>query len=370
MIRTHDIFPLKIIEKKIVLDQNINQIDHLQKHLKGVTSSSPIFIGYGIINKCVMKTLIFGPANAGKTSLMRTTCQGYTFFRVMKIPPTRGISRENFLFRGLLAITIWDAGGQDKYIDRYFSENQREIVFSEVEIPIYVVDTSAIDEKQKIIFQQFVKNLNEFSPDIKKIYVLLNKTDLENADPDRSYNNLLKDLTPKLKDLCAFTPVSVKEGTAQHRLIEILDYALQNSVLELEKLKEIRTTLEQMKANINCDFILFNRPDGLITTSTIGKIKTDPLNFLSLDIGVLESNIDLIFSRIQSQLGNESSPLSLSSYIYETENEYVVFREIEDYAMIMVISHGKSLEILGQILKEISGSEKPFQDLNNMISHR
>src|SRR6056297_1532186 len=103
-----------------------------------------------------MKTLVFGPENAGKTSLLRTTCDGYSYMRVINIPPTRGVSRENYLFRGLLELTLWDAGGQKKYRDRFFSD-RKEIIFSEVKIPIFMVDCSVKKKNQKEIFDKFLK---------------------------------------------------------------------------------------------------------------------------------------------------------------------------------------------------------------------
>ena len=40
-----------------------------------------------------MKILLFGPQNAGKTSLMQTTCYGYDFMKVLNLKPTKGISK-------------------------------------------------------------------------------------------------------------------------------------------------------------------------------------------------------------------------------------------------------------------------------------
>ena len=93
-----------------------------------------------------MKTLLFGPANAGKTSLMRTACLGYAFVKVSDLKPTKGISRENFIFRGLLELTIWDSGGQEAYLDKYFND-QKDVVFSEVEIPIFMVDSCVVNTR-------------------------------------------------------------------------------------------------------------------------------------------------------------------------------------------------------------------------------
>ncbi len=86
-----------------------------------------------------MKTIIFGPAAAGKTSLMKTTCLGYSFVKVANLKPTKGISRENFIFRGLLELNVWDAGGQSRYLEKYFSDSQKPIVFGDIDIKLFPI---------------------------------------------------------------------------------------------------------------------------------------------------------------------------------------------------------------------------------------
>ena len=102
-----------------------------------------------------------GKAGVGKTSLMKTTCQGHSFLQTIDIPPTKGISRENYLFRGLLEISLWDAGGQQKYLERYFSQTQKEVIFSDVDIPVFMVDTSE-DPKDQQLFTQFLETLFKY----------------------------------------------------------------------------------------------------------------------------------------------------------------------------------------------------------------
>lgn len=317
-----------------------------------------------------MKTLIFGPSNAGKTSLMRTVSQGYSFVRVIDLPPTRGISRENYLFRGLLEITIWDAGGQEKYMDRYFSEGQKEAIFSDVEIPIFMIDSTAMEQRHIDFFNQFLHNILEFSPNVHSIHVFFNKVDLPLAQPELILHEFRNVLSPRAKEICKFSNVSVKDGTAQAKLIEILDNALQNSVKELEKIAKIRNFLELMKAQTACEYIVFNRPDGLIITSTLGEIRTEAFNFLSMDIGSLESNIDSIFSKIMHKLARPSQALHLSSMIYETGENYLVMREIGDYAMLMAISSKKSNDLLSKIFTQIDRSNPTMNELDKSLKHR
>jgi len=170
-----------------------------------------------------MKILLFGPAGAGKTSLMRTTCLGYNFMKVLNLKPTKGVSRENFIFRGIMELNVWDLGGQERYMERYFSESQRELIFSEATTAVFMVDSISMDDDVRDVFDNFLKYLIEFSPEITMVYVLLNKIDLQESKEDEYYEILTNELDEELMEKLSFTPVSVKEGSAQHRLIEILD---------------------------------------------------------------------------------------------------------------------------------------------------
>ena len=303
-----------------------------------------------------MKVLLFGPAGAGKTSLMRTTCLGYNFMKVLNLKPTKGVSRENFIFRGILELSIWDLGGQERYLERYFSESQRELIFSEVTAAVFMVDSAIIDVEVRDIFDNFLKYLFEFSPEIDKAYVLLNKIDLQESKEDEFYEILSKNLNGEFKDKISFTPVSVKEGSAQHRLIEILDFEIQKSTLSLQRLGKIRHLLDELKLTTLSEYLLFNQPDGLLITSTFGKFESKPLQFMKFEIGTLDSNIYNIYQQIM-ELQNISnlSPLKLSTVVYESEDCWIIVKEVINGAVLMGVTRGKQPEIFSGVLSALNG---------------
>lgn len=311
-----------------------------------------------------MKTLIFGPSNAGKTSLLRTVCLGYNFMKVVNLKPTKGISRENFIFRGIMELNIWDAGGQEVYMKRYFSEKQRELIFSEITTTVFMVDATVTDPKVRETFDKYLMNVFEFSPHIDRVYVLLNKIDLQDSKEDEVYKILSEDLDEEIKEKVQYTPVSVKEGSAQHRLIEILDYEIQKSTLSLQRLGKIRHLLDQFKIDTLSEYLLFNRPDGLLIASTFGKFESKPLEFMKFEIGTLDSNMYQIYKKIMKLMNKSTiSPLELSTIIYESDNSHILIKEVANEAILMAVTKNKDENVFFDVMKTISS--KKFEDLKS-----
>jgi len=276
--------------------------------------------------------------------------------KVLNLKPTKGVSRENFIFRGIMELNVWDLGGQERYLERYFSESQRELIFSEAATAVFMVDSAAVDSEVRDIFEKFLKYVLEFSPKIDNIYVLLNKIDLQESREDDYYQILIKDLNNGLLERLSITPVSVKEGSAQHRLIEILDYEIQKNTLSMQRLGKIRHSLDELKINTLSEYLLFNQPDGLLISSTFGKFESKPLQFMRFEIGTLDSNIYSIYQQIMElQSVSNLSPLSLSTIIYESENCWILVKEVSNGAVLMAVTRNKSPEVFSSVMNALTG---------------
>jgi GTPase SAR1 family protein len=285
--------------------------------------------------------------------------------KVLNLKPTKSISRENFIFRGIMELNVWDAGGQEHYMEKYFSESHRELVFSEVTTAIFMADSAVIEERVKEIFDKFLTYIFEFSPQINKVYVLLNKIDLEDSQEDKLYELLVEGLSSELKSKIAFTPVSVKEGSAQHRLIEVLDFEIQQNTLALQRLGKIRHLLDEFKVSTLSEYLLFNQPDGLLISSTLGKFESKPLQFMKFEIGTLDSNIYQIYTKIMELLNSDISPLELSTIIYESGENYVLLKEVGNGTVLMAVTKSKNEEAFTTVIKTLSG--KNFDKLKQYL---
>jgi hypothetical protein len=211
-----------------------------------------------------------------------------------------------------------------------------------------------------------MKYIFEFSPGIDTVYVLLNKIDLQESKEDEIYELLIKDLTDDLKSKVAFTPVSVKEGSAQHRLIEVLDFKIQQNTMALQRLGKIRHMLDQLKLTTLSEYFLFNQPDGLLIASTIGKFEHKPLQFLRFEIGSLDSNIYQIYTKIMNLSNSTISPLELSAVIYESDNNYILVKEISNGSVLMIVTKSKSEETYNTITNSLNSED--FKNLKKFLN--
>jgi hypothetical protein len=196
--------------------------------------------------------------------------------------------------------------------------------------------------------------------------VLLNKIDLQESKEDKIYDLLIEGVTDDLRERLEFTPVSVKEGSAQHRLIEILDYQIQSNTLALQKLGKIRHLLDQLKINTLSEYLLFNQPDGLLIASTLGKVDLKPLQFLKFEMSTLDSNIYQIFTKIKELLNESVSPLELTTVTYESDNNYILVKEVSNGAVLMAITKNKQKDAFNMVMTSLTG--KSFEDLKTFLS--
>ncbi len=250
-------------------------------------------------------------------------------------------------------------------MERYFSESQRELIFSEVTTAVFMVDSTQLEEKSKEIFDKFLKYIFEFSPDISKVYVLMNKIDLSNSVEDKVYDLLIEGINGDLKNNLAFTPVSVKEGSAQHRLIEILDFEIQRSTLSLQRLGKIRNFLDKLKINTLSEYMLFNQPDGLLIASTIGKFESKPLQFIKFEMSAVESNLYLIYQELTKMLNVQPSKLTLSSVVYESDDNYLLIKEVINKIVIMAITKNKKHDVFTNVMDVLAGDD--FENLKEFL---
>ena len=85
---------------------------------------------------------------------------------------------------GNLILNLWDCGGQYRFYETYF-DHQRDTIFRNVEVLIYVFDIESADlEYDFTLFDGVLEAMEQNSPDAS-IFVLIHKMDLV-AEDDRT----------------------------------------------------------------------------------------------------------------------------------------------------------------------------------------
>eukprot|EP01156_Anaeramoeba_ignava_P021289 Anaeramoba_ignava/c18659_g1_i1.p2 GENE.c18659_g1_i1~~c18659_g1_i1.p2 ORF type:complete len:106 (+),score=27.28 c18659_g1_i1:7-324(+) len=104
------------------------------------------------MNPTKRKILLIGRSGSGKTSMRSVIFANSLARDTQKLNPTIDIDHTDVRFLGNLILNLWDCGGQDSYLENFFG-SQRDRVFRNVEVLIYVFDVTRKDtEKVKFHF--------------------------------------------------------------------------------------------------------------------------------------------------------------------------------------------------------------------------
>jgi len=116
-----------------------------------------------------------GRSGSGKTSMRSIIFANFIAPQTSALPATIDVDSSSMRLFGNLNLNLWDCGGQDTFVEGYFSK--AEHIFSNVSVMIFVFDLYSSEERKELeYFGQAIKCLRQFSPD-SKIFCLLHKID-------------------------------------------------------------------------------------------------------------------------------------------------------------------------------------------------
>ncbi|WWD20577.1 hypothetical protein CI109_105053 [Kwoniella shandongensis] len=139
------------------------------------------------------KVLLMGKSGSGKTSMRSVIFSNYTARDTRRLGATIDVEQSAVRFLGGLVLNLWDCGGQSAFVDNYLS-SQRDTIFSNVAVLIYVFDITSTDwEADLAYFEDILLALRTNSEDAG-VWVLVNKMDLvDKEDPKRKKYGERKD---------------------------------------------------------------------------------------------------------------------------------------------------------------------------------
>ncbi|XP_020605377.1 ras-related GTP-binding protein A [Orbicella faveolata] len=209
--------------------------------------------------KMKKKVLLMGKSGSGKTSMRSIIFANYIARDTRRLGATIDVEHSHVRFLGNLVLNLWDCGGQEAFMENYFT-SQRDNIFRNVEVLIYVFDVESRElEKDMHYYQTCLEAILQNSPDAK-IFCLIHKMDLVQEDQrDTIFREREEDLKRLSKPLdCTCFRTSIWDETLYKAWSSIV-YQLIPNVTQLEQ------NLENFASIIDADeVLLFERATFLV----------------------------------------------------------------------------------------------------------
>eukprot|EP01088_Endostelium_zonatum_P014055 TRINITY_DN2933_c0_g1_i1.p1 TRINITY_DN2933_c0_g1~~TRINITY_DN2933_c0_g1_i1.p1 ORF type:complete len:304 (-),score=58.13 TRINITY_DN2933_c0_g1_i1:111-1022(-) len=125
------------------------------------------------------KVLLMGKSGSGKTSMRSIIFANYIARDTTRLAATIDVEYSHVRFLGNLALNLWDCGGQQSFMENYFS-SQKEHIFRNASVLIYVFDVENEESEKEGQYSDFKDSLHaiqENSADAR-IFCLIHKMDL------------------------------------------------------------------------------------------------------------------------------------------------------------------------------------------------
>ncbi|XP_023381701.1 ras-related GTP-binding protein B isoform X9 [Pteropus vampyrus] len=187
---------------------------------------------------------------------------------------TFDVEHSHVRFLGNLVLNLWDCGGQDTFMENYFT-SQRDNIFRNVEVLIYVFDVESRElEKDMHYYQSCLEAILQNSPDAK-IFCLVHKMDLVQEDQrDLIFKEREEDLRRLSRPLeCSCFRTSIWDETLYKAWSSIV-YQLIPNVQQLER--NLRNFAEIIEAD---EVLLFERATFLVISHYQCKEQRDAHRF-------------------------------------------------------------------------------------------
>lgn len=245
----------------------------------------------------------------------------FSAFDTRRLGATIDVEHSHFRFLGNMTLNLWDCGGQDVFMENYFT-NQKDHIFKMVEVLIHVFDVESKEVGKDIeIFTKSLGQLKEFSP-TAKVFVLLHKIDLVQVE---RRDELFKIMMSKLQD--ESNPYNFKlTGFATSIWDESLYKAWSSIVCTLiPNMGQYEVNLTRLQDIIEAqEIILFEKTTFLVICSSNKsgqKGGLDPKRFEKI------SNIMKNFKQSSTKLKSQFKMLNLndSLFIVELSSNLMIF---------------------------------------------
>ncbi|CCG25990.1 GTP-binding protein [Candida orthopsilosis Co 90-125] len=211
------------------------------------------------------KLLLMGRSGSGKSSMRSIIFSNYSAFDTRRLGATVDVELSHLRFLGNMSLTLWDCGGQDVFMENYFT-NQKDHIFKMVQVLIHVFDVESKSINKDIeIFVKSLTNLQKYSPDAK-IFVLLHKMDLVQIDKRQELFTIMMDKLQKISNPYHFKligfPTSIWDESLYKAWSQIVCSLIPNINLFNNNIIKFNSILDAE------EIILFEKTTFLVISST------------------------------------------------------------------------------------------------------
>ncbi|KAL1915369.1 uncharacterized protein VTP21DRAFT_6827 [Calcarisporiella thermophila] len=295
------------------------------------------------------KVLLMGKSGSGKTSMRSIIFSNYVAKDTRRLGPTMDIEHSHVRFLNNLVLNLWDCGGQDHFMENYLL-NQRDQIFRNVEVLIYVFDVENGDqrevEKDMDYYQGCLEAIMNNSKDAK-IFCLVHKMDLiPEEQRQQTFEQRYQELKTRSEPLriTAFA-TSIWDETLYMAWSQIINSLIPNIGLFVRH-------LDHFCALAGADeVILFERKTFLEVAHSSRKSHPDPHRFEKI------SNIVKQFKFSCSKIGTSFDSLTIRRKPFSV---YIDVLTQHTYVMV-VLSDPKILP--GAMTVNLSVAKKHFENL-------
>ncbi|KAM5290626.1 ras-related GTP-binding protein B isoform X2 [Pteronotus mesoamericanus] len=295
------------------------------------------------------KVLLMGKSGSGKTSMRSIIFANYIARDTRRLGATIDVEHSHVRFLGNLVLNLWDCGGQDNFMENYFT-SQRDNIFRNVEVLIYVFDVESRElEKDMHYYQSCLEAILQNSPDAK-IFCLVHKMDLVQEDQrDLIFKEREEDLRRLSRPLeCSCFRTSIWDETLYKAWSSIV-YQLIPNVQQLEM--NLRNFAEIIEAD---EVLLFERATFLVISHYQCKEQRDAHRFEKI-------------SNIIKQFKLSCSKLAASFQSMEVRNSnFAAFIDIfTSNTYVMVVMSDPSIPSAATLIN-IRNARKHFEKLERV----
>ncbi|KAM5221922.1 ras-related GTP-binding protein B [Ctenodactylus gundi] len=262
---------------------------------------------------------------------------------------TFDVEHSHVRFLGNLVLNLWDCGGQDIFMENYFT-CQRDNIFRNVAVLIYVFDVESREhEKDMHYYQSCLEAILQNSP-AAKIFCLVHKMDLVQEDQrDLIFKEREEDLRRLSRPLeCSCFRTSIWDETVYKAWSSIV-YQLIPNVQQLEM--NLRNFAEIIEAD---EVLLFERATFLVISHYQCKEQRDAHRFEKI-------------SNIIKQFKLSCSKLAASFQSMEVRNSnFAAFIDIfTSNTYVMVVMSDPSIPSAATLIN-IRNARKHFEKLERV----